>query len=207
MTKKVKKSQNQQKGKSKRKAKSSAINGLKGGRPVLFKTVRELQEKIDEYFDSCWIDKVVEVTDKEGNVTATNSRYQNQPYTMMGLALTLNMSRETLCQYSKKDRFSDAIKKARRKVEMNVEEYLLAGKNAGGPIFWLKNNAETPYRDKHEVEQYGPNGQPLEGNTVNINITPMELAVKIAYALRHRDDKQDLKQTEVTAGENETQRD
>jgi len=176
----------------------------KGGRPVLFKTAREMQEKIDEYFESCWIEKITEVAEKDGKITTSNSRYQNKPYTMMGLAMTLGMSRETLCQYRKKDKFSDTINKARQKVEMNVEEYLLEGKNAAGPIFWLKNNAEKKYRDKSELEAYGPDGQPLGGTTVNINATAMEVAVKVAYMLREQlDSEHKQKPREITAGENE----
>lgn len=170
-----------------------------GGRPPLYKMAQELQAKIDEYFESCWIDKVVEVTDKEGNVTTTNSRYQNRPYTVMGLALALGMCRDTLCEYAKNGEFSDIIKKAKAKVEMNVEENLLWGKNAAGPIFWLKNHAG--YRDKQELEHKGPNGQPLEGPT--ITATPMEVAVKIAYLFRQYLAEQKKRTIEVTAGEPE----
>jgi len=43
----------------------------------------------------------------------------------MGLALALGMCRDTLCEYAKNGEFSDIIKKAKAKVEMNVEENLL----------------------------------------------------------------------------------
>ena len=121
-----------------------------GGRPPKFTTARDLQDKINDYFDSCWVDKIIEVTDKEGNCTSTNSRYQNRPYTIAGLALSLGICRDTLCEYAKKSKFSDIIKKAKLTVEMNVEECLLAGKNAAGPIFWLKNHAD--YKDKQETK-------------------------------------------------------
>lgn len=137
----------------KKKPKTPTPTKHPGGRPPAYKTLRELQEKIEEYFDSCWIDKVVEVTDKEGNVTATNSRYQDRPYTVMGLILALGFnSRQSFSNYKNKPEFMDAIKKARSKIEMNIEEYLIGGKNAAGPIFWLKNNAEEKYRDKQEHE-------------------------------------------------------
>jgi hypothetical protein len=41
---------------------------------------------------------------------------------------------------------------------MNVEEYLLAGKNATGAIFWLKNHAH--YADNQQV--VGKDGGPVE---------------------------------------------
>lgn len=121
-----------------------------GGRPPKYKKREDLQYKIDEYFESCWIDKITQVTDKDGNITESNVRYQNRPYTIMGLALHLGMTRETLCQYAKDGRFSDIVKKAKQTVEMYVEEMLLVGKNAAGPIFWLKNHAD--YKDKTEQE-------------------------------------------------------
>ncbi len=133
-----------------------------GGRPPKYNNVQELQAKIDEYFDSCWIDKIIEVTDKDGNCTATNSRYQNRPYTVMGLVFALGfVSRQSLLDYCKRSgQFSDTIKRAKTKIEMNVEEYLLEGKNAAGPIFWLKNNAETKYQDKQELEHSAKEGAP-----------------------------------------------
>lgn len=122
-----------------------------GGRPPKFKDPQELQSKINDYFESCWIDKVVEVTDKDGNVTSTNSRYQDRPYTVEGLALALGITRETLCQYEKDPKFSDAIKKAKLKIKMNVVERLIDSKNATGCIFWLKNNDREYYNDKIET--------------------------------------------------------
>jgi hypothetical protein len=132
-----------------------------GGRPPFFKTPQELQEKINDYFDSCWVDKIIEVTDKEGNCTATNSRYQNRPYTIAGLAEYLGFcSRTSLLDYDAKMEFLNIIKKAKLKVEMNVEEFLLEGKNAAGPIFWLKNHAD--YKDKQEHEITGKDGGPIK---------------------------------------------
>jgi hypothetical protein len=153
--------------KSKPKLKTSAKSCRKaskgkhpGGRPPKYKTAKELQEKIDAYFDSCWIDKVTEVTDKEGICTMSTVRYQNRPYTVAGLALALDLCRDTLAEYVKAGQFSDIIKKAKLKIEMNVEELLLEGKNAAGPIFWLKNHAA--YRDKQEMEHTGPEGGPIQ---------------------------------------------
>lgn len=82
--------------------------------------------------------------------------YQDRPYTMMGLAVALGFTgRKQLWDYSNKPEFSDAIKKARAKVEGCVEERLLDSKNAAGAIFWLKNNAEAKYADKQELAVEG----------------------------------------------------
>jgi hypothetical protein len=127
-----------------------------GGRPPLYKHVKDMQSKIDDYFDSCWTDKIIEITDKNGNITTTNSRYQHRPYTVMGLILALGFTcRKQFKEYKAKQEFTNALNAARTKIEMNVEEYLLQNKNAVGPIFWLKNNAEEKYCDRTELEHSG----------------------------------------------------
>lgn len=88
------------------------------GRPLKFKTVEELQEKIDAYFASC---------DEE-----------NEPITITGLALALDTSRETLCNYEDNEIFFDTIKKAKLKVE-NAYEKRLVRRGNGGDVFALKN--------------------------------------------------------------------
>ena len=134
--------------------------------PPLFKTVQELQEKIDEYFDSCWVDKIIEQQDKDGNITTTNVKYQNRPYTVMGLVLGLGFNtRKSFMDYKAKPEFVNALNKARTKIEMNVEEHLFE-KNAAGAIFWLKNNAEEKYQDKQQHELTGKEGRPLVVNIV-----------------------------------------
>lgn len=88
------------------------------GRPLKFKSVEELQEKIDAYFASC---------DEE-----------NEPITITGLALALNTSRETLSNYEDKDEFFDTIKMAKLRVE-NAYEKRLVRRGNGGDVFALKN--------------------------------------------------------------------
>ncbi|TSA45995.1 MAG: hypothetical protein D4R56_04670 [Deltaproteobacteria bacterium] len=132
-----------------------------GGRPPKYRTPEELQERIDSYFDSCWVDKVTETTTKDGTCTMSTVRYQDRPYTMMGLAIALGFNtRKSLCDYADKPEFVNTIKKARAIVEMNVEELLLEGKNAAGPIFWMKNNSD--YRDRQELEHTGKDGGPIK---------------------------------------------
>jgi len=58
--------------------------------------------------------------------------------TVNGLALALGMTRETLLRYEEKPAFSDAVKFVRTKLEAEWEQRL-AGPNATGTIFWLKN--------------------------------------------------------------------
>lgn len=137
-----------------------------GGRPLKFKTVEELQEKIDAYFAEC-DPHVVEITehvqarDKSGNllkdknglnylVEVTHKVETKQvPYTITGLAYYLDTSRETLLDYQERPEFSDTIKKAKLKCE-NYAESMLFSTTPTGSIFNLKNN--YGWKDKTEVE-------------------------------------------------------
>jgi hypothetical protein len=103
----------------------------KVGRPLKFETVEMLQEKIDAYFNEC--------DEKE------------EPYTITGLALALNTTRETLLDYEDKEEFSDTVKRAKLKCENFAEKHLFKGKNGVvGAIFNLKNNYSR-WVDKQEI--------------------------------------------------------
>jgi hypothetical protein len=105
---------------------------MPGGRPLKFKSVKHLQDQIDAFFLKCETDKL--------------------PYTITGLALALDTSRETLCDYEGKDEYSDAIKRAKLMCQNYAEQRLYMGGQAAGPIFALKNFG---WSDKHEVEHSG----------------------------------------------------
>lgn len=106
-------------------AKIGNTNALK------YKTGKELQKGIDKYFQEC---------DKK-----------QKPYTMSGLAESLDIDRITLINYGKRDSFFTLIKKAKQKVERQLEENALIGKgNATFTIFNLKNN--YGWRDTVEVD-------------------------------------------------------
>ena len=132
-----------------------------GGRPPKYKTPKELQDKVDEYFESCWVDKVTESTDKDGVCTMSAVRYQNRPYTIAGLAYHLGMTTEALRNYQDKDEFLVIVKRAKQQVEMGFEENLTRN-NPTGSIFWLKNHAG--YKDKTESEVKYPDG-------INVKVT------------------------------------
>ena len=102
----------------------------KMGRPLKFKSVKELEKKITKYFKDC-----------EKN---------NKPLTITGLALELDTSRRVLIEYGKKEEYSNTIKKARLMCEQFAEQYLFSGKNIVGAIFNLKNN--YGWRDKTETD-------------------------------------------------------
>lgn len=107
-------------------------NGYIGNTNALkYKTEKDLQEGIDKYFQEC------------------NER--ELPYTMSGLAESLDIDRRTLTNYSNNDLFFPLIKKAKQKVERQLEENALMGKsNSTFTIFNLKNN--YGWRDQVEVK-------------------------------------------------------
>lgn len=105
------------------------------GRPLKFNSPVELGEMCDEYFKLC--------------------DERKEPYTITGLALHLDTSRETLLDYEdNRPDFSDTVKKAKAKCENYVEKYLFTGKNVVGAIFNLKNNYRG-WKDKQETELTG----------------------------------------------------
>lgn len=106
-------------------------------RPKLYTNKEQVQQIIDEYFKLC--------------------DEKDKPYTMSGLAYALNMSRQSLINYSKDEEFFDTIKKAREKVEIMLEESLYRLGNNSGIIFNLKNNYgwrdNIEVTDKHELSK------------------------------------------------------
>jgi len=139
-------------------------NYCKCGRPLKWKSIEELQSKIDAFFAWCdphWTTEeyLHELTDKKGK---KNGEFEirtravmslQRPYTITGLAMALETTRETLLDYEKVyefDMFSDAIKNAKIKCHNYAETYLYEGKNQAGVIFNLKNN--YGWKDKTESE-------------------------------------------------------
>jgi len=105
-------------------------------RPKLYTSVEKMEEDIEKYFNEC--------DEKE------------KPYTMSGLAYALDMDRKSLLNYSKDEQFFPTIKRAKEKVEQQLEENALSGKaNATFTIFNLKNN--YGWVDKQEVENSSSN--------------------------------------------------
>jgi hypothetical protein len=151
---------------------------MTAGRPLKFKSVKELEKKIQDYFDSCfelqWFDRPKR--DKDGNKmysgTGRFKKIVEEPYQRLveietpivcGLAVALNTCRQTLLNYeedaefldtSKKDeRAIDLIKSAKQRIQSYTEQKLFGGAPPAGVIFNLKNNYN--WKDKTEVKQTG----------------------------------------------------
>jgi hypothetical protein len=114
------------------------------GRPLKFKSVEELEKKIQDYFDK--------------------RAEERKPLTVSSLAVFLDTSRETLIDYQEKDGFSDTIKKAKAAIESYAEDQLFGGKNVAGVIFSLTNNYKWKNTQRNELT--GANGGPIESNQI-----------------------------------------
>lgn len=131
-----------------------ALGNRGGEKNLKFPSVKDLQEKIDAFFDSCY-----EVDEETGK------RYQSEPFTITGLALALNTSREVLMNiqdgtsegYSKEHR--DAIIRAKLKCHNYAEKQLFQAKSPQGAIFALKNYG---WKDNQSIEVTGSDGGPIQ---------------------------------------------
>ena len=123
------------------------------GRPLLFKSEKELQSKIDDYFRYCDKGKQKHVASKWVE-WVVNTITVPIPYTICGLASYLWTNRQTLINYTNKEEFFDTIKRAKEKIEANMEENAMMGSsNATISIFSFKNNFGRV--DKTELEHSG----------------------------------------------------
>ncbi len=87
---------------------------------------------------------------RSGNVIKTQVR----PYTISGLADALDMSRQSLLNYSEKDEFFDTITRAKRKCEVYTEEQLFDKSGVNGAKFSLANNFDG-WKEKQKIEHSG----------------------------------------------------
>jgi hypothetical protein len=125
----------------------------KTGRPPKYKSVEEIQEKIDAYFKEC---EGTVLTDSDGRpFTDKNGMpiiYGEKPLTITGLALALGFtSRQALLNYQAKKEFVDTITRAKAIVERYAEERLFDKDGANGAKFSLANNFEG-WKEKREIE-------------------------------------------------------
>lgn len=118
----------------------------KVGQPLAFKTVKELDDKVEEFFtsDDAYIINIVDGQDQK--IFAP---------TISGLALYLGIDRRTIVNYSNKEEYFPTIRKARARIESHIEKKLY-GNNVTGCIFNLKNN--FGWKDKSEIDNTSSDG-------------------------------------------------
>lgn len=125
------------------------------GRPPKYNSVEELEDLIEEYFDT----------------DAYMGEGDNRVFapTISGLAYHLDMTTESLRRYEKKDDFCATIKAAKQRVERALEQRLY-GQNVTGTIFNLKNN--FGWKDKIEQELTGKDGGPIQTSWTILPVAP-----------------------------------
>ena len=129
---------------------------MTAGQPPRYKTVAEMQNAIDEYFDFC-DNRIVKVYSKtQDDVIEIN---KPEPYTIEGLCLALDLTRAGLLNYEKTkgyEKFFNTVKRAKMRVQKSIVLNSLESQ-AAGPIFNLKNN--FGYKDSQEIT--GDSDKPL----------------------------------------------
>lgn len=110
---------------------------MPGGRPLKFKSVEEMQTKIDAYF--AWAEE------------------KGKPLTIERLAVFLGTDRMTLLNYEDKDEYFYTIKSAKQQIYASKTEMLnTRDGNTAGIIFDLCNNGDG-YTNKHNDQDKGVN--------------------------------------------------
>lgn len=117
-----------------------------------YKSDKELSKAIDDYFDKCKDEPLIDKDGKAQTDKFGNPIFLQKPPTVAGLALHLGFeNRQSLYDYKKNPKYSYTIKKAITRIEEYAERHLFFGK-ATGAIFWLKNHG---WKDKTETTLNG----------------------------------------------------
>lgn len=127
----------------------------KGGRPLKFKSVEELQIAINAYFDRC--NPHIEQRVIDGGINQQGETIwikravmtEQEPYTVSGLARALGISRQGLLDYGDRDEFLDTVADAKERCHEFAEKQLY-GRAGTGAAFSLKNN--WGWRDRQEID-------------------------------------------------------
>jgi hypothetical protein len=136
----------------------------KGGRPLKFKTVDELQVAIDSYFNQC--DPHLESRLVESGISQTGETIfaqrkvmtEQKPYTVSGLARALGITRDTLLTYAERPEFVDTVEAAKERCHEWAENALFS-KSATGAAFSLKNN--WGWKERQEID-HTTDGKPMQ---------------------------------------------
>ena len=124
-----------------------------GGRPLKFASVKELESKINTYFDSCFRPLINTKTneivhDAKGNEIICQFR----PFTVAGLAYALGTNRMTLINYQNKEEYFEIIIRAKERCEAYTEESLFDRDKCNGAKFVLTNGYGWEDKMTNKVE-------------------------------------------------------
>lgn len=128
----------------------------KRGRKAKYKSCKEIEKLIEDYFISCEGKPLTDengdvMTDKRGNPVIVD----RHPPTVTGLALALGFTnRLDLMRYQGKPEFCNTITRAKARVEQYAEERLFDNDGTRGAQFSLKCN--FGWNDNAQSEQEAP---------------------------------------------------
>ncbi len=109
---------------------------MPAGRPLKFRTVQELEGKIQEYEEYI--------------------KEEKKPMTLERLACFLGCSTELLRRYGKEDKFYATIKDIRERIGADkVERLNTPGQPVAGIIFDLKNNHGMKDKTEQKIDHSG----------------------------------------------------
>ena len=128
-----------------------------GGRPLQYSNPEDMQVIIDCYFLSCALNRGTDIQEglnENGAISLDDFKrntYDEHP-TISGMALVLDLTRNSLIQYEGREEFVNTVKKGKVRVESYAEQRLQQPA-CTGTIFSLKNN--FGWCDKREIETSG----------------------------------------------------
>lgn len=101
--------------------------------------VDEVNQQIEEYFQSRWEKRTIKQRQSDGSTTEFEEEYMRPP-TMAGLALALGVDRNTLINYAERDEFRIVLTRAKTRIAEFAEEALYTREAATGARFALEVN-------------------------------------------------------------------
>lgn len=146
----------------------------RGGRPLKYETADELQAAIDVYFKQC-DERTKTIVTKSGDVIEVPDP---APYTISGLCLVLDLDRQSLLNYSRREEFFDIVRRAKLRIQNDIELRSF-NNNPTGAIFNLKCN--FGYRDSIDVNLGGQDENPIKQEITN-NVGNDELSMLKDFA-------------------------
>jgi len=109
-----------------------------------FRNAKDLEERINQYFDSCLTSKI----DME---TGLPKLVVVNPPTLSGLALFLNVNRATIWNYSKREEYVNVINWAKERIH-SFNEGALYTQHFQGAKFVLTNTFPDQWADKRTID-------------------------------------------------------
>ena len=154
-----------------------------GGRPPKYRSVKQLEAKIEEYFERCKGHPLIDEETGKPTIYKGFPVYEDQrPPTVTGLALALGFAtRMSLLAYQGKPQFEAAITKAKSRIEQYNEERLFDRDGSAGARFNLQNNFRG-WKERTEVNLNAGDSEVVDEIVERMKASPID-AVEDAEGL------------------------